>query len=166
MNQMNFLGVGPKIGRLLLPWLGVTLVVSSFSSRFAFETKTNPVLFDLGIALLILGLVLYFSTVRILLKGLKEGRLVTNWTFYFCQNPLYVVIISLIFPAISLLLNSWLILTSCLLGYILLKIYIVNEYLTLENYFGEEYLKYKSETPEFFPLPIKKWINRVNGYSK
>jgi protein-S-isoprenylcysteine O-methyltransferase Ste14 len=31
----------------------------------------------------------------------------------------------------------------------------------LEEAFGNEYLKYKNETPEFFPFPIKKWMKRT-----
>ena len=160
MSGLNFFGVGPKIGRILLPWLACTIVVSCISKYFVFTPEAADALFLSGAILMVIGLFLYFSTVRILLKGLKEGRLVTNWTFSLCQNPLYVVIIFLIFPALSLMLNSWLILTSCLLGYVLLKIYITNEYQALEKFFGDEYLKYKNETPEFFPFPVKKWMKR------
>jgi len=162
MNKLDFFGVGPKIGRILLPWLGCTIVVSCISKYFRFTPESGNTLLLSGAVLMILGLFLYFSTVRILLKGLKDGRLVTNWTFSLCQNPLYVIIIFLIFPALSLMLNSWLILTNCLLGYVLLKIYITNEYQALEKFFGDEYLKYKNETPEFFPFPLRKWMKRLD----
>jgi protein-S-isoprenylcysteine O-methyltransferase Ste14 len=59
-----------------------------------------------------------------------------------------------------LLLNSWLVLTTCIVGFILMKVYISNEYHILEEAFGDEYLKYKAETPEFFPFPVKKWFHR------
>lgn len=161
MSGLNFFGVGPKIGRILLPWLGCAIVFSCISKYFVISQGSADALFFSGSILMVIGLFLYFSTVRVLLKGLKEGRLVTNWTFALCQNPLYVIIIFLIFPALALMLNSWLILTGCLLGYVLLKIYIKNEYQALEKFFGGEYLKYKNETPEIFPLPLKKWINRI-----
>ncbi len=64
-------------------------------------------------------------------------------------------------PAIALLLNSWLILTTCVVGFVLLKVYVSKEYEILEEAFGDEYLKYKNETPEFFPFPIKKWMKRI-----
>ena len=166
MNRLNFLGVGPKIGRILLPWLGCTIIASCISKYFAITPESNNTLLLSGSVLLILGLFLYFSTVRILLNGLNEGRLVTNLTFSICQNPLCVIIIFLLFPALAFMLNSWLILTSCLLSYLLLKIYIKNEYQALEKFFGDEYLRYKSETPEFFPLPINKWMKKIEGYSK
>jgi protein-S-isoprenylcysteine O-methyltransferase Ste14 len=102
------------------------------------------------------GLLFYFSTIRLLLKGLKETRLITEGPYKLCQNPLYSSIILCIIPALSLLLNSWLVLTSCIVGYILFKVFIKNEYAELEKYFGEEYLKYKNQTPEFFPIPVKK----------
>jgi protein-S-isoprenylcysteine O-methyltransferase Ste14 len=57
------------------------------------------------------------------------------------------------------MLNSWLILTSSIAGYILFKIFIRNEYNELEKFFGEDYIKYRNTTPEFFPLPFKKWLS-------
>jgi protein-S-isoprenylcysteine O-methyltransferase Ste14 len=105
---------------------------------------------------MIFGLGFYFSTVRLLLKGLRETRLVTNGAFSLCQNPLYSSIILFIIPALSLIMNSWLILTSCIVGYIMFKIYIKKEYTELEHIFGEDYIKYRNETPEFFPWASKK----------
>jgi len=46
-------------------------------------------------------------------------------------------------------------------GYVPLKLFIKTEYQELEKFFGEKYLKYKSETPEFFPLSIKKWTKKI-----
>jgi len=58
-------------------------------------------------------------------------------------------------------MNSWLVLTTSLVGYVPLKLFIKTEYQELEKFFGEKYLKYKSETPEFFPLSIKKWTKKI-----
>jgi protein-S-isoprenylcysteine O-methyltransferase Ste14 len=66
----------------------------------------------------------------------------------------------MLIPAIGLLLNSWLVLTTCIVGFILMKVYISNEYNILEEVYGDQYLKYKNDTPEFIPLPIKKWMKR------
>ena len=162
MNRLNFFGVGPKIGMILLPWLACTIILSRTSSQFfTFSSdNNNNILLISGTVLLVAGLVFYFSAVRYLLKGLKEIRLVTNGPFYLCQNPLYVAIILFLIPAIALLMNSWLILTSTVVGFILLKIFLNKEYNDLESYFGTDYLKYKSETPEFIPLPLKKWFKK------
>jgi len=158
MNKLNFFGVGPKMARVFLPWLASSIFLSCINiAYFKFVPERSDIIFYGGLILLFGGLILYFSTVKMLLNGLKETKLMTKGPYRLCQNPLYSTIILLIVPAISLLLNSWLILTTCVAGYIVFKVNIISEYQELEKFFGEEYLKYKKETPEFFPLPFKKW---------
>ena len=53
-------------------------------------------------------------------------------------------------PALSLMMNSWLVLTSSIVAYIVFKFYIKDEQDELEKVFGEEYLEYKRKTSEFF----------------
>jgi protein-S-isoprenylcysteine O-methyltransferase Ste14 len=53
-----------------------------------------------------------------------------------------------------------LVLTGSLLAFILVKAYVNREYKVLEEAFGDEYRKYRAETPEFFPFPVKKWFGR------
>jgi protein-S-isoprenylcysteine O-methyltransferase Ste14 len=160
MPKLNFLGVGPRIAIVLLPWLLISILLSTHNrGMFSFTHEKSSVLFLCGIILLAFGIVFYGSTVRLLLKGLKETRLVTNGAFGLCQNPLYSSIILFIIPALSLIINSWLVLTTSIIGYILFKIFIKKEYKELEKFFGDDYIKYKNETPEFFPFPLKKWFH-------
>ena len=160
MGKLSFFGIGPKIGIILLPWLAATIALSCLKSYlFHYSSGSGNILLIAGIILMVFGLVFYFSTVSLLLQGLKETRLVTNGAFSLCQNPLYSSIILFIIPALSLLLNSWLILTTSIIGYILFKIFIKKEYNELEKFFGADYLKYRNETPEFFPLPFRKWLS-------
>jgi protein-S-isoprenylcysteine O-methyltransferase Ste14 len=160
MTKLNFLGVGPRIATVLLPWLLISIVLSThFRKMFSFTNEKSTLLFMCGIFLLIFGLIFYGSTVRLLLKGLKETRLVTNGAFSLCQNPLYSSIILFIIPALSLIINSWLVLTTSIAGYIMFKIFIEREYTELEKFFGDDYIRYKNETPEFFPVPLKKWFS-------
>jgi protein-S-isoprenylcysteine O-methyltransferase Ste14 len=157
MEKMNFFGAGPKIGRVILPWLALTIVLTLVKKEiFTFTSTGIEGLRLAGIIILGVGLLFYFVTVRGLLKGLKETKLVTTGGFFFCQSPLYASIILLVIPGIAFMMNSWLILSTTLLGYIMFKICIKNEYAELEKIFGEAWLKYKKETPEFFPFPVKK----------
>jgi protein-S-isoprenylcysteine O-methyltransferase Ste14 len=55
-------------------------------------------------------------------------------------------------------MNSWLVLTTSIVAYILFKFYIRKEYAEMEKFFGDEFRNYKSITPEFFPFPVKKWF--------
>lgn len=160
MKKMDFYGVGPKIGRILIPWWAVTIILSLTTEIFRFTPERIMALTIFGAAYLVFGLVFYFTSVKLLLKGLKEGKLVTHGTFYLCQNPLYVSFVLMLIPAIGLLINSWLVLTTCVVGFILMKMYISNEYQVLEEAFGNDYRNYKAETPEFFPFPTRKWFGR------
>jgi len=145
---------------VLLPWLTVAIVLSVTTQLFTFTTENTKVLKIIGTVLMTFGLIFYLTTVKLLLKGLKETRLVTNGAFYLCQNPLYAAILLFIIPALAMLLNSWLVLTSSLIGYLIFRRYIKGEYQELEKYFGYDYLKYKSTTPEFFPFPFRKLMKR------
>jgi protein-S-isoprenylcysteine O-methyltransferase Ste14 len=157
MTKLNFFGVGPKIGRITLPWLAFTIILSLIKKDlFTFTEGEGRGLRLAGYILLGIGLVFYFTTVRLLLKGLKETKLVTTGGFFLCQSPLYASILLLIIPAVSFLMNSWLVLTTSFIGYFVFKNCIKDEYTELEKFFGESYQKYKRETPEFFPFPFKK----------
>jgi protein-S-isoprenylcysteine O-methyltransferase Ste14 len=152
MKKIDFYGVGPRIGKIALPWLAVTIVMTIvLPSIFKFPVSIKDYTMILGIISLVSGLILYGLTARALLKGLKEGRLVTTGTFRYCQNPLYALIMLLIIPAIAFMMNSWLVLTTTVVGYIMFRKCIGGEYKDMEQIFGEEYRNYRERTPEFFP---------------
>jgi protein-S-isoprenylcysteine O-methyltransferase Ste14 len=159
MNKLKFMGIGPKIGGIALPWLAVAIFFTlRFKGSFTYFKDGNKILFFIGLALVITGSILYFFTAPALLKGLKETKLVTTGTFYLCCNPLYAAIILFIFPGISFMMNSWLVLTTSIVAFTVFKIFIKSEYAEMEKFFGDEYRKYRAETPELFPFPIKKWF--------
>lgn len=157
MNKLSFLGIGPRIGIVAIPWLALSIYLSiKFRNIFAFTAGDSKILFYIGLVILADGALMYFFTAPSLLKGLKETKLVTSGTYYLCRNPLYAAIILLIIPGVSLMMNSWLVLTTSIVAYIVFRIFIKRENEELEKFFGDEYLKYKSETPELLPFPIKK----------
>jgi len=162
MNKLNYMGIGPKIGGILLPWLGLVIFLTlRYESSFNYIKNGNKILFFFGIALLGIGSIMYLITGSKLLKGLKKTKLMTSGTYYLCCNPLYASIILLIIPGLSLLMNSWLILSASIIGFLLFKLFIKSEYAEMEKFFGNDYRKYRAETPEFFPFPIKKWFSSL-----
>jgi protein-S-isoprenylcysteine O-methyltransferase Ste14 len=159
MSKLNFMGIGPKVGVVVLPWLAASVFLTiKFRNSFVYFNEISGILFFLGLILVAKGTVMYLLTIPSLLGGLKNTKLVTTGTFYLCCNPLYTSIILLIIPGVSLMMNSWLILTTSVVGYVLCKVFIKSEYLEMEKFFGEDFKKYRSETPEFFPFPMKKWF--------
>ncbi|OFX83997.1 MAG: hypothetical protein A2W99_03400 [Bacteroidetes bacterium GWF2_33_16] len=161
MKKLNSLGIGPIIGGIALPGLAVTIFLSlKYKELFSFFESGNNILKIVGICLVIIGLVMYFTTAPLLLKGLKESKLITTGTYYLCCNPLYTSIILFVIPGISFWMNSWLILIISPIAYIMFKIYIKREYAEMELFFGDNYKEYYKKTPEFFPFPINKWLKK------
>lgn len=152
MKKLDFYGVGPKIGIIALPYLAVSIIVTLlFPAVFTLGKTAKPYTFIAGAILLGAGLIFYFISVRLLLKGLKETRLVTTGTYRCSRNPLYAGLILGVIPGIALLMNSWVVLLTSLVGYLAFKRFIRGEYTEMESVFGEEYRAYCARTPEFFP---------------
>jgi protein-S-isoprenylcysteine O-methyltransferase Ste14 len=108
-----------------------------------------------------MGSIMYILTIPVLLSGLKNTKLITTGTYYLCCNPLYTSIMLLLIPGISFMMNSWLVLTTSLTGIILCKIFIKSEYVEMEEFFGDEFRRYKDRTPDFIPFPLKKIFKSV-----
>ncbi len=155
MDKLNFFGVGPKIGRITLPFFAGTIALSIiFPGKFSFGEEASGILLIIGIILLALGLIFYFITLPALLNGLKSTKLMTTGSYAVCQNPLYAAIVLGIIPGIALMMNSWLVLLTTLVGYLVFRRCIKSEYEELEKAFGQEWQEYKKRTPEFFPFPF------------
>lgn len=159
MKKLNYLGIGPKIGGPSIPLLAILIFVTlKYRSTFSISSGESKVFLWLGIIMIAAGLILYFLTLPLLLKGLKETKLITYGAYSLCRNPLYAAFIIFLVPGIALALNSWLLLVIPIIAYILFKISIKSEYKEMEEFFGEEYKKYCLTTPELFPFPLKKWF--------
>jgi len=153
------MGIGPRIGGVVLPWLALAVFLTlKFKGSFYYSEGGGRIFFFTGLALVLAGAIMYFLTVPALLKGLKQTRLVTDGTYYLCRHPLYTSVLLLIIPGISLMMNSWLVVTTSILGYTLFKIFIKSEYEEMKKFFGDDYERYMNQTPEFIPFPMKKWF--------
>jgi protein-S-isoprenylcysteine O-methyltransferase Ste14 len=152
MSKPNYFGVGPAIARMLLPWVAATVLMTLlFPGWTTFPGDFKPWTFWVGLLWLIPGLIIYTISGRMLIRAVNEGRLITSGPYRFCRNPLYSMIILHIIPGVALMLNSWLMLTSVVVGYIAFKRSIREEYQEMEGTFGETYRDYCRKTAEFFP---------------
>jgi|WetSurSiteA1Bulk_404760.scaffolds.fasta_scaffold00237_11 protein-S-isoprenylcysteine O-methyltransferase Ste14 len=162
MQKLNFMGAGPKIGGIGLPWLAGAIVISVlYKKTFLFSGHWSKLLLVAGIIIAAAGFIFYLLTARLLLNGLRNTKLITSGTYYCCRNPLYAAFILMIVPGLSLMLNSWLILTASVITYVVFKISIRSEYEEMESFFGEQYRLYAKDTPELIPLPMKKVIQSL-----
>lgn len=152
MSKPNYLGVGPRIARVLLPWLAITVTLSLFfPGLFSFPATFQPWLLGIGLVWLLPGVVLYAISGKIMTRAVREGRLITSGPYRFSRNPLYAMVILNIIPGVGLMMNSWLVLTTAVAGYLAFKNCIRGEYDEMFATFGDPYLEYSRKTPEFFP---------------
>src|SRR5512133_527367 len=99
MEKLSPLGIGPKIGRIAIPYLAIAIGLTLWRPGiFSFGPSLKQPFLVAGIVWLAVGLVFYILTVRSLLKGLRSNKLMTTGAFRYCQNPLYAVMILLIIP--------------------------------------------------------------------
>ncbi|MEI6681518.1 MAG: isoprenylcysteine carboxylmethyltransferase family protein [Bacteroidota bacterium] len=152
MEKLTFLGIGPKIGRIALPYLAITLVLNHFfHGTFSFGASLREPLLIAGLILLAIALVFYIASVRLMFPGIRNNKLVTSGPYRLCRNPLYAALLLFLVPGLAMILNSWLILTTTLVGYLAFRRYIHEEEEMLRRIFGEEYREYHDKTPALFP---------------
>jgi protein-S-isoprenylcysteine O-methyltransferase Ste14 len=157
MEKLSFLGVGPKIARIAIPFLVIAIVLTVlFPGIFTFGTSAEKPLLFAGIILLAIAIVFYISTLSVLVPGIRGNRLVTGGVYRLCQNPLYAALLLFLIPGLGLVLNSWIIPLTSLLGSLAFRKYIHEEEDLLERLFGDEFRQYRDKTSFFFPNPFKK----------
>jgi protein-S-isoprenylcysteine O-methyltransferase Ste14 len=143
---MKIIGAAPKIAIPTLIYMLITIFIDySTKPLFRITEKYLSVLIIIGIILIIIGTMMVINVAIKLQKSFKANILMTDGLYKFFRNPMYVAYLIFIIPGICLLFNSWLVLTSIILNYILLQIFIKEEYKYLEEKFGEEYKIYLSK---------------------
>lgn len=153
MEKLSFFGIGPKIGRIALPFLAIAITFTLlYPSFFSICLSIRQELWIAGIVLMAISLLFYFSTLRLMLPGIKENRLITTGAYKICRNPLYTALILFFIPGLGIFMNSWIIPITSVLAYVAFKKSIHEEEQQLERIFGDAYRAYKQSTPRFCPF--------------
>jgi len=152
MEKLTFLGIGPKIARVVIPFLIISIILSIlFPGIFNFGKEMQEPFLIAGIVLLVVAIIWYVATLAVMAQAIKNNRLVTRGVYRFCRNPLYFALLILLLPGLGLVLNSWIILVASILGCIRFRKFIHEEEEMLDRIFGNDYQNYKTRTPLFFP---------------
>ncbi len=157
MEKLTFLGIGSKIARITIPYLVITIALTLlFPSIFTFGKDLEEPFLIAGIILIAIALVFYILTLRLMVPGIRDNRLVTGGVYRLCRNPLYAALLLFLIPGLGLLLNSWIIPTASIIGCLLFRKFIYEEEELLERIFGDDYKNYRDRTSLFFPNPFIK----------
>jgi len=141
--------------KLFLVWglfyVGAGLTVAVMVLDWNTWTIPAVIRFPIGLSLAALGLGLMLWGVRTLgmenTHGLRD-RFVTSGPYRFTRNPQYLGDI-LLFTGILLVANSALAAAILLLFIISFILFPLTEESWLEEQYGEDYLRYKTQTPRF-----------------
>ncbi|HZW40014.1 MAG TPA: isoprenylcysteine carboxylmethyltransferase family protein [Ignavibacteriaceae bacterium] len=140
---MNVLGVGPKIGIPAFSYLITVIIIHYLTKPFFLITENNySSLLIAGIILILLGIISLAYLGRKVIKSFNEEKLMTDGIYIVLRNPMYASYIIFIVPGLCLLFNSWIILTTVVIFYIVFHHYIKEEYKFLEEKYGEQYRMY------------------------
>jgi protein-S-isoprenylcysteine O-methyltransferase Ste14 len=140
---MKITGVAPLIAAPTFAYLIITVVVSYYTSPlFSIVNNGSNILVYVGIALIIPEIIMVAACGRRLLKSFDKNKLMTDGLYKFFRDPMYVAYLIFVIPGICLLFNSWLVLTTVILNYVLYSTFIKREHKYLEEKFGAEYKEY------------------------
>jgi protein-S-isoprenylcysteine O-methyltransferase Ste14 len=155
-DKITVRGVGHIFEFFVIPFSVILLIISLILKPVFSYNINYYIILAFGIIFLITGLVINILSMKIIIPAFKNNKLVTSGLFKYSRNPTYASVIYFTIPAFSFIFDSWIILASSVLAYILFRIFIVKEEKFLETKFGEEFLLYKKTTGLLFPLVFRK----------
>ena len=153
-GRMTAWGVGPRIGRASLPYLGLMLAIHFGWPRVSLMTpRPSPFLFAAGVGLIVVGIVLWAQGAGVIDRAFNSGRLLTSGAYAIVRNPMYSGIIVFGVPGVALMLRSWPVLTAAAYAYVAFRLFIKEEEGYLQEKFGPEFAKYRARVNAIVPLP-------------
>jgi protein-S-isoprenylcysteine O-methyltransferase Ste14 len=141
-SMKALVGAGDRIGALTLPfaiagiaanllWPSVFRVGSAIGGRM------------IGVALLALGVPLWFVSAIQILVFVPRGRLITTGPFAIVRHPLYTSVALLVIPGCGLLFDSWLGFAVGSVLYLSARLFAPREEKDLAARFPQDYREYR-----------------------
>jgi protein-S-isoprenylcysteine O-methyltransferase Ste14 len=140
---MKITGAAPKIAIPTIIYMFIAIYVDKLKyPLFKISLDNYSTLVVIGVIMVIIGVSMVIAVQGKLRKSFYSGLLMQDGLYKVLRNPMYDAYLIFVFPGLSLLLNSWLVMTTFIVNFILLQIFIREEYRYLDNKFGVEYKSY------------------------
>ena len=156
-KKMSILGIGHIFSLLTIFYGAIVSFITTYYYPF-FQVQIIPyyIMSSLGIVLIVIGLPFLIISVIAIMQAYNRDKLVIHGIYRCCRNPLYAAWTVFIVPGITLLTNSWIILSIPIFMYIILRFLVKKEEEYLYETFGTEYLDYKKKVPFIIPYGLMK----------
>ena len=152
MKLKEMTGIGPV---LFLTGLGAAALVAGcdyfLGARACLPEKALFYSRAAGMILAAAGMLLWADSVRLVLKGSRENRLITTGAFKLTRNPMYAAIILFIIPGGALILNNLLFILVSAPMLIVFKLLIGREEIRLREQYGSAYEDYAGRVSRLIP---------------
>jgi protein-S-isoprenylcysteine O-methyltransferase Ste14 len=140
---MKITGAAPKIAIPTIIYMFIAIYVDKLNyPLFKISLDNYSTLVVIGVIMVMIGVSMVIAVQGKLRKSFYSGLLMQDGLYKVLKNPMYDAYLIFVFPGLSLLLNSWLVMTTFIVNFILLQIFIREEYRYLDNKFGVEYKSY------------------------
>lgn len=160
-NTMTKWGVGPRFTFYAIIYCLIMFGLTIYLDPRLKITSTLEIPYRLlalvGTTLIVFGVPFYLSSLITVMRAYKEGRLVTNGVYSMCRHPVYAAWIVFFVPSIALFINSWALLSSPFIMYLMARTLVAEEDVYLEETFGKDFLAYKQQVPAFLPYG---WVKK------
>ena len=142
-KKMTAMGTGPATAVPAFTYLTLVIVLDYvMRPRFKLHASFGTLL-PWGVALIAVGLVVLAVSAVQMLRAFKRHELATTGLYAIAPNPMFMVYVLFILPGLALLPRSWLVLTSAVVFYVLIRVMSRPEEEWLMQEFGERYLEYR-----------------------
>ena len=152
-HKMTRWGIGPTFGILTCLYsLAIYDINRLWPWTFSFSYQN-----EIGIALMVIGFIIFIYPAVTIDKYFNEGKLRTTGLYSVCRHPIYASWVLIIIPGIIIYWGAILGLTIPFYAYLAVRSFINKEENYLFNKFGIEYLSYKNKVNAIFPKIFISW---------
>ena len=142
MKLKVLVGSGDRIMSLTLPFIVVGVVANIlWPPAFALGFATGGLI--AAIALLVIGVPIWLSSVALVLVNVPKKKLITTGAFAVLLHPMYTSVALLVLPGVGLLFDSWVGAGIGAVLYISSRIFSPGEDKILQKVFPSEYPAYR-----------------------
>lgn len=149
-GKMGVMGIGHKAGAVVFGYFAATFAVSYFTAPVFRITEEFGALLAIGIPLAVAGFAVNLIAAFQMLAAHKSDRLATGGLYRVFLNPMYFFQIFVTLPGLTLLTNSWLVLTTIPVGAVAVHLMAREESRCLDERYGEAFRAYRRNVPVKF----------------